>query len=472
MATPTSIDYTNRDYDSLLAELQQRARTLLPDWDSTNPNDIGVILMELFAYMGDGIHYYIDRVANEAHIRTAVLPSTVRDIARSYGYEPKSVQNSTGQVTFTKTTTAAGVISIPAGTVVRTGYSGSYASFVTTEAASLDTGTASTVDVLIAQGRDVTDEDLGVSTGSPLQRVALANAGVDHDTVSVQVGGQVWRRVISLLDQQRSDAVYQLFDDTVGNTYVMFGDGYSGAVPVFGASVTATYRYCDGAGGNVTADTITVIETAIDGIASVTNTSPTSGGSDQENDAQIRAALPLSLRAINRVVSAEDAESLVLQVPGVALTQAVSLIWSAVNVYVASSGGAAPTTTLEDEIEEYMAGKMLIGAALTVLDPTFIDIDMALTVYVLPNYLQQTVEDTVNATLNALFAFPNFGFADPVNVGVVYRAVTGVEGVDYVDVTSMYKSGETVVLNSTLALSDGEIAQKGVFTVTMSGGVT
>ena len=51
--TPTTkptIDYTNKDYQSLVAALLEVGRERLPDWTDQSANDPGVVLTELFAY--------------------------------------------------------------------------------------------------------------------------------------------------------------------------------------------------------------------------------------------------------------------------------------------------------------------------------------------------------------------------------------------------------------------------------------
>ena len=62
---PPRIDYTKKDYQSLVAELLYVAHERLPQWTDRSPNDVGVVLTELFAYMGDMVLYYTDRALNE-----------------------------------------------------------------------------------------------------------------------------------------------------------------------------------------------------------------------------------------------------------------------------------------------------------------------------------------------------------------------------------------------------------------------
>lgn len=86
------IDYTNKDYNSLRDALLALAREKFPDWTDHSANDPGVMLLELFAYMGDLILYYQDRIANESFLDTAVERSSVINLLRLIGYELRPAQ--------------------------------------------------------------------------------------------------------------------------------------------------------------------------------------------------------------------------------------------------------------------------------------------------------------------------------------------------------------------------------------------
>src|SRR5574340_111176 len=82
-----AIDYTNKDYASLRRAMLELGRYRLPEWTDQSPSDLGVLLVDLFAYMGDIILYYQDRIANESFPRTAVERRSVVNLMRLIGYE-------------------------------------------------------------------------------------------------------------------------------------------------------------------------------------------------------------------------------------------------------------------------------------------------------------------------------------------------------------------------------------------------
>jgi len=98
------LDYTSRDYKSIRTMLVGLAKGYLPDWQTVgNTGDFGTLLLELYAYVGDVMNYYIDRVAAEAFLGTAVRRQSVLYIADMLGYRPMGQRAATVPVTFTWT---------------------------------------------------------------------------------------------------------------------------------------------------------------------------------------------------------------------------------------------------------------------------------------------------------------------------------------------------------------------------------
>ena len=71
------IDYTNLGYDALRSAMLARAQQSLPEWTDFSENDLGVLLIELFAYACDITMYYQTRIAGTCfrQQRTSRTPS-------------------------------------------------------------------------------------------------------------------------------------------------------------------------------------------------------------------------------------------------------------------------------------------------------------------------------------------------------------------------------------------------------------
>ena len=117
MANDTQIDYTSRDFSALKEDLisliQSRTSS---SWDPSDPSDLGPILVVSFAYMGDIMSYYLDRVANETSVETAIKRETLLNFAALYGYKPSGPTPAVVDVTFTNVSDVS--IDLPIGTQV------------------------------------------------------------------------------------------------------------------------------------------------------------------------------------------------------------------------------------------------------------------------------------------------------------------------------------------------------------------
>jgi hypothetical protein len=97
---PISVDYTNRDYYSLREQLITRVNSQIQEWTGQDPADFGLAMVESFAYVGDIVAYYIDRIANEGFLLTATQRQSLLDLAAIYGYTPSGFKNSFVTVKF------------------------------------------------------------------------------------------------------------------------------------------------------------------------------------------------------------------------------------------------------------------------------------------------------------------------------------------------------------------------------------
>lgn len=80
------INYMARDFASFRQLMLDRLTTLLSQWTETSPADLGVMLVELLAYVGDYLSYQQDVIATEAYMGTARRLISLRRHARLLDY--------------------------------------------------------------------------------------------------------------------------------------------------------------------------------------------------------------------------------------------------------------------------------------------------------------------------------------------------------------------------------------------------
>jgi hypothetical protein len=344
------IDYTSRDYTSILDDLFTLAKSFNPGWTSTDPADLGVTLLELFAYLGDLFNFYIDRAANEGFLATASQRDSVLQIAGLLGYVPTSAIPATTTLTFYNKSSSS--ITVPALTqVASTSVVNGNSNQIIFET-SLDVvvpaavnGVNGSATMGATQGVTKT-ETLGSSNGALSQILKLSSQPVFVQTIKVYVNDVLYTYSPALINNSQYDSVFTTINDADGYTYIVFGDGISGRVPPPSAPISAVYRVSDGAAGNVSADSIQNFISYADSSITVRNiNSPGVGGTNAESTDSIKFNAPKAMKVLNRAVSLKDYGYLAVQVPGVSRANAEATISTNVNLYISTFSGSAGTFT-------------------------------------------------------------------------------------------------------------------------------
>lgn len=84
--TTPQINYLSKDYASFRQLILDRLSLLMPAWQETHAADIGIMLVEVLAYVGDYLSYYQDAVATEVYLGTSRQRISVRRHARLVDY--------------------------------------------------------------------------------------------------------------------------------------------------------------------------------------------------------------------------------------------------------------------------------------------------------------------------------------------------------------------------------------------------
>lgn len=110
------IDYLAKDYQSFRRLLLDLIPQRNPRWLERNPADLGMALVELFAYAGDHLSYFQDAVATEAYLDTARHRISAKRHARLVDYRVHDGRNAWTFVQFE----ADGAGVVPQGTQLLT----------------------------------------------------------------------------------------------------------------------------------------------------------------------------------------------------------------------------------------------------------------------------------------------------------------------------------------------------------------
>lgn len=507
------IDYTSRDFAALKTDLINLISSRTGKaWDTADPSDLGSVLVEAFAYMGDIMSYYIDRVANESSVETAVKRETLLNFAALYGYKPSGPTPATVNVLFTNTSAAP--IDIPIGTQIMAPLTyGPYTEvyFETTQSAT-QLAASATITLTAKEGKTVNTDrpdlinpvnnkplpaSLGSSTGESSQEIIIPDFGLVDSSLIVYVGQgaafAAWSYVDTLSEYGPTALVFTTSQNADGSLTVIFGDGVNGAVPPTGQLISASYKTSLGAAGNVISSAITEV-TFIPGnidpeavsYLSVTNDTSAIGGADADSSDQLRTKIKSAISARRRAVTLEDYEFLANQTPQIGRAKAISSIYSSVTLYIQTQNdgtntpgiaGGSPTstwTTLQSNVQKYLSDKIPVGTTLTIVQPTYVPVYVSMNVVVGAAFKRNTVKlDIAKAFLNAggLFSYESNTFGRTIALSSVISKAAGIAGVESITLTKLNTDNGSGVATITLAANQIPYLLPTALIITPDGGL-
>jgi hypothetical protein len=244
------IDYTSRDYTSLVNDMLTLIPSFLPEWTDRSAGDFGVVLLELFAYVGDILSFYTDRVANEAFIGTAQQRQSILNLAALLDYTPHgnvaattfpSVQQPNGGIQFTISQPSASPVLIPQYTQVSTLLVGQPILFETMADLWIYGDGISTTLNATSNGQANQQFFLGDTTNTIPWPTYNFTGGAGNQTVTV--AGTTWtlasgNSFVGVPGSGVGSTVYTVIN---GNT-ILFGNGTNGQIPANNAAIVITYQ--------------------------------------------------------------------------------------------------------------------------------------------------------------------------------------------------------------------------------------
>lgn len=473
-----TIDYTNKDYQSIHEELIELVKAECPDWTDFYESDFGMVIIDLFAYMGDMLNYYQDRIANEMFLSTAKQKESIAKILELIGYKVPLADAATVTLHFTCHPAIAEESKyIPRGTQVKTANG---ITFETIEGYDVPNN-ATSADIIAVHG--ITKSfACGYSNGLPGQIFTLPDTNIIQDTIRITVGttAEEWSEVDYFVDSAALDNVFLVKQDR----YLMFGDGITGRIPIQGSAITAIYRTGGGLNGNVLANTLTsFVGTPPAVVTSVTNPLPAAGGAEAETIERSRIQGPKELKTMWRAVTEEDFETLARAFSSrISKVHAISSPFWFTKVYLApvaeTDGTYTSFTAAElDDIREYLLDRKMLCQDIEVSNGVNIPVNITGIVDILPTYIRSTVRESVNAAIEAAFNTETgeISFGESLYLSNIYALIMGITGVKYTNLTLLGKQGPQGLV-ATLAATGGHIVHPyalyyGVSAIT-SGGET
>jgi uncharacterized phage protein gp47/JayE len=492
-----AIDYTRRDFNTIKEDLLRRASSVLPEWTDRDPSDFGMVFVDLWSYMGDVLHYYIDRASKEAFINTATQRESVLALANLLDYRPKGRTRASSTVVLSNSsgTTA---YTLPAGTVL-TGQSDT-GSFTCYTLSDVELNVNGEVPTTVYEGSIVLenepDGNLGVSSGTASQRFDIPATNVVEGSIRVfvkedGVNNTQYRFVPRISDARFGERVFSTYTTAQGTTQILFGSNINGFIPPVNSPVIATYAVSSGKDGNYPANTVRGFQTFISSDVTVSSSTAFIGGSNEESIESLRTSIPISARPQNRAVTLDDFIDLALgvsevykatavysaaSVPGAAASVTVYPVTLQTDYTTTSNTSASVGTELVTDIVNEIQPKTLLGVQVAVVGSvTLTPINITAKVYINERFVRSWVVTDIYAALENIFTFDNVNFGQRITLSQIYRTIVSIEGVDYAEIDpndgGVFSTTSSGVEQS-ITVSSTALPRKGLITIDAYGGIT
>jgi len=355
------------------------------DYEGSTINSI----LDLLAYNTHYNSFYLNMVANEMFVDSAVLRSSLISMTKLMGYKPKTRTGAQAKINITfSTDDNPSLITIPKNTKVFSTINGVNFTFVTDNSYSYENTNLDSI---------VTVSDINIKEGEPLtyqftvdntedsQRFILPNLGIDESTVEVFVQE-------SSVDTRRSKYVLASNLFNIGSTSnvffteettdfyqeIIFGDNVLGRKPKSGNIVIVNYNVCSGSLGNGANTFFALGNIAGYDSYSISVNDKSSGGSDEESLESIRFNAPRNYSAQNRAVTLEDYKSIITRDYPSAQSvvvyggeSAVPPVFGKVFIGIRPKSGITLSTSVKNRIKNDILKKYNIAS----ITPEFVDID-------------------------------------------------------------------------------------------------
>lgn len=168
------------------------------------------------------------------------------------------------------------------------------------------------------QGKTLTENPLGSSTGLADQEFTVARDYFVVGTQTLTVGGDLWAEVANFLNSSSGDKHYAIELGENDRATIVFGDGATGRIPPIGVgNIAITYRHNANDDGNVGAGAIKSDKTGLTFVSKIYNPRQAAGWSEAQGASTSsleRAKIegPATLRTKTVAIGPDDIEELAI----------------------------------------------------------------------------------------------------------------------------------------------------------------
>lgn len=388
----SNIQITDLDFNTIKTNLKRYLQSQDTLKDYNYEGSALSTLLDILAYNTQYNAYYLNMVANEMFLDSAIQRQSVVSQAKLLNYTPTSASAPSATIDLKINQVTDLAVTLPKFTnFISEAIDGVNYRFVTVTDTTVNTNTvnqtATFSNLTIKQGEPVDLTFNYDATQNPSKTFEMPDSTIDTSTLTVVVQqstsnsySEVYSLAEAYLQLDSSSAVYFLQEGPNGNYQIYFGDGVLGKSLTDGNQVVVSYITTSstaayGANNFVLMDTIAGYSNTV-----ITPVTSTTQGSDKETLDSIRYTAPKAYSAQGRAVTKEDYIYQIQNNAGLIPIEAVNVwggeendppVYGTVLVAIKPRGGYVLTETQKRIVETEIIKPISV---LTVV-PRIVDVD-------------------------------------------------------------------------------------------------
>ena len=449
MAT-NRLTVTDLDFDTIKTNLKNylKSQSEFTDYDfeASGLN----VLLDVLAYNTHYNAYYLNMVANEAFMDTAVLRSSVVSHAKSLGYVPQSTTAPRAIIDLTIPTgsNTADSLTLPRGFNFRT-------NLLDNSTYNYTLLTDTTVDKV---GSDFVFRNLSIYEGELISYNYTYNSATNPkavfpipdanvDTTSIVVTVQVSSSNLSsatyslgtdVLDVTSNSEVYFLQEGQDSKYEIYFGDAFVGKKLTDGNIVNMSYLVTSGSASNRSNNFVATSSVSPYTVYNITSVQQSSGGAERESTDSIKLNSTLQFATQNRLVTTKDYESYIKKSYGA--VDSVS-VWGGQEeippvygkVFISIKPKANYFLTEAEKtriIDEIVKPKSIVAVSAEIRDPEYLYLKLANKILLDRKKTSLSDEQLKNLIRSAVFSYSDLNLNKFDSTFVLSKAQDSIDGVD------------------------------------------
>jgi hypothetical protein len=312
----SNIQMTDLDFNTIKNNLKTYLQSQDTLKDYNYEGSALSVLLDVLAYNTQYNAYYLNMVANEMFLDSAIQRSSVVSQAKLLNYIPKSARAPEASINLTVNEVTNPTLTLPKYTAFMSeAIDGTNYNFVTptSQTVQVANNTATFSNINIKQGIATTVSFIVNNSNNPKSKFTLPDSAIDTTTIqilvqqsSVNTAYEIYNSGENYLTLDNNSLVYFIQEGLTGNYEIYFGDGILGKKLTDGNKVIISYIVTNGTAA-AGANSFVLLE-AVNGYSN-TQISPvtsTTSGKLRESIESIKFHAPKAYAAQKRAVTKED----------------------------------------------------------------------------------------------------------------------------------------------------------------------